>query len=107
MKYLFIIIINRIIIIIIIIFFKEWTFTIGGSIKHDTMCLSPTDYSSMSLIIMKPCDSTTNEVSILYKLFICSLHRQQRGTSVFWGCSNWNLKILLSVMREVSSYFSC
>ncbi|XP_022174445.1 polypeptide N-acetylgalactosaminyltransferase 2-like isoform X2 [Myzus persicae] len=40
---------------------QEWTFTVGGSIKHDTMCLSPTDYSSMSLIIMKPCDSTTDE----------------------------------------------
>uniref|UniRef100_A0A2S2PRS7 Polypeptide N-acetylgalactosaminyltransferase n=1 Tax=Schizaphis graminum TaxID=13262 RepID=A0A2S2PRS7_SCHGA len=40
---------------------QEWTFTIGGSIKHDTMCLSPTDYSAMSLLVMKPCDSSTDE----------------------------------------------
>lgn len=28
------------------------------------MCLSPTDYSAMSLLVMKPCDSSTDEVSI-------------------------------------------
>lgn len=53
-------------------FLQEWTFTIGGSIKHDTMCLSPTDYSAMSLLVMKPCDSSTDEVSIQ----IINLHFQ-------------------------------
>lgn len=48
-----------------VLFSKEWTLTVAGSIKHDSMCLSPTDYSSMSLIIMKPCDSATDEVSKL------------------------------------------
>lgn len=40
---------------------QEWTLTVSGSIKHDSMCLSPTSYSSMSLIIMKSCDSSTDE----------------------------------------------
>lgn len=51
-----------------VIILKEWTLTATGSIKHDTMCLSPTDYSSTSLIIMKSCDSSTDEVSLYFKI---------------------------------------
>ncbi|XP_050548695.1 polypeptide N-acetylgalactosaminyltransferase 2-like [Daktulosphaira vitifoliae] len=40
---------------------QEWTLTVSGSIKHGTTCLSPVEYSSLSLIFMKPCDSSTNE----------------------------------------------
>ncbi|XP_050424438.1 polypeptide N-acetylgalactosaminyltransferase 2-like [Adelges cooleyi] len=40
---------------------QEWTLTVSGSIKHDSTCLSPIDYSALSLILMKPCDSSTDE----------------------------------------------